>query len=162
MAVNRHDDHDEVRLPELERPGLRHETSDVNVWAIGKFGLALAVVCVLSLGLLFGMFKYFQSDFGGPARDMNVDARKLPPQPQLQKTPMLDLQAMRAAEDQILTTYAWVDESKGIVRVPIDQAIDALAKKGLPSRAPVEMKSDVSMPTESGLGIRASAAGGEK
>ena len=41
---------------------------------------------------------------------------------------------MRAAEDQLLTSYGWVDQSKGIVRVPINRAIDMLASAGLPSR----------------------------
>ena len=62
---------------------------------------------------------------------------------------------MRAAEEQVLTTYGWVDQQKGVVRVPIDRAIDLLAQKGLPSRPQSEAQaaaSEVSMPTESGLG----------
>ena len=85
MAVNRHDDHDEVRLSELEQPLVRHESADVNVWAVGRFGIALVFLCILSLGLLFGLFKYFQSTVGGTLPDINVDARRLPPQPQLQR-----------------------------------------------------------------------------
>jgi hypothetical protein len=36
-------------------------------------------------------------------------------------------------DDHILNTYAWVDKQNGVVRVPIDRAIDLLAAKGLPS-----------------------------
>ena len=100
-----------------------------------RFGIALVFLCILSLGLLFGLFKYFESSVGGSLPDLNVDARRLPPQPQLQKTPIQDLQQMRAAEDQLLNSYGWVDQSKGVVRIPIDQAIDMLAKRGLPVAA---------------------------
>jgi hypothetical protein len=55
------------------------------------------------------------------------------PQPQLQVAPIPDLKAFRADEDKVLNSYAWVDQPKGIVRIPIDQAIDLLAKRGLPS-----------------------------
>ena len=36
--------------------------------------------------------------------------------------------------DAILDSYGWVDPDKGIVRIPIDQAIDIVAQKGLPSK----------------------------
>ncbi len=32
-----------------------------------------------------------------------------------------------------LNTYAWVDKDAGVVRIPVDRAIDLLAQKGLPS-----------------------------
>jgi len=163
MAGNRHDDHEDVHLSELERPQVRHEAADVNIWAVGRFGIALAFLCILSLGLLFGLYNYFESMVGGKAPDLNVDARRLPPQPQLQKTPILDLDQMRAAEDQILNSYGWVDQSKGLVRLPIDQAIDILAKRGLPARPQTEPQTaaaDVSVPTESGLGPKVQQPGG--
>jgi hypothetical protein len=163
MAVNSHDDHEEVRLSELDQPAVGHEHGDVNVWAIGRFGIALVFLCIISLGLLFGVFKYFESSVGGSLPDSNVDARQLPPQPQLQRTPIQDLRQMRAAEDQLLTSYGWVDQSKGIVRLPISQAIDLLAKRGLPARAQTEQPaagSEVSIPTEAGLGPKVNQPGG--
>jgi hypothetical protein len=42
---------------------------------------------------------------------------------------------MRAEEDKILKSYAWIDKEKNIVRIPIDRAIDILAERGLPVRA---------------------------
>ena len=49
-----------------------------------------------------------------------IQPTKLFPQPQLQQTPVLDLRAMRAEEDKVLNSYAWVDQPKGVVRIPID------------------------------------------
>ena len=127
---------------------------DVNAWAVGRFGIALVLLCLLAVALLFGLFRYFESTFGGPLPNtgLNMDARTLPPAPTLQRTPVLDLQRFHAAEDDILNSYSWIDRSHGIVHVPIDVAIDLLAKQGLPARpqAPPVDRADV--PTASGLG----------
>jgi hypothetical protein len=157
MADRDHErqDHD-IQLPDHTRPGADHERSDIDVWAVGKFAIALAFLCVISFGLLFGLFKYFQSTTGGPMpkEELNVDARRLPPEPRLQTTPITDLKEMRAAEDKILNGYGWVDQSHGVVRVPIDRAIDMLAQRGLPSRAQngPQTASNATVPKESGLG----------
>ena len=42
-----------------------------------------------------------------------VEPTKLFPQPQLQRTPVLDLRAIRAEEDKVLDSYAWVDQKQG-------------------------------------------------
>ncbi|MGH9550659.1 MAG: hypothetical protein ACRD3W_14865, partial [Terriglobales bacterium] len=60
--------------------------------------------------------------------------------------------------DKLLNGYAWIDPQKGLVRIPINQAIDLLARRGLPSRPQTEMPPlsiGVSVPTESGLGVGA-------
>jgi hypothetical protein len=121
---------DETRHVPNAGPG--HETTDVNVWAVGKFMVGLAVVCLISLTLLLGLVKFFQSEQADP-QAVKVDPVKLFPQPQLQRTPAVDLRAVRAEEDKLLNGYAWVDPEKGLVRIPIDQAIDILAKRGMPT-----------------------------
>jgi hypothetical protein len=122
---------DETKHPGTPRAG--HETTDVNVWAVGKFAIGLVVVCVVSIGLLFGLLKFFQSREETSVAN-TVEPTKLFPEPQLQKTPILDLKAIRAEEDKLLNGYAWVDAPKGVVRIPLDRAIEVLAKRGLPSR----------------------------
>ena len=114
-------------------PQIRHETTDVNVWAVGKFAIGLVVVTVVSVVLLFMLLRFFQGR-EETATAPSVEPTKVFPQPQLQKTPILDLRAIRAEEDKLLTGYAWVDQPKGVVRIPVSLAIDVLAKKGLPSR----------------------------
>src|SRR2546423_9834090 len=101
------------------------EQADVDAWAVGKFGIGLVAMCLVSLVLLFGLFRYFQSMEGGRTETVV----KLPPEPRLETTPNLDLKAVRAAEDQMLNSYGWVDQQKGVVRLPIDRAIDLLAQR---------------------------------
>lgn len=156
MAGSR-DRHDDYSIPDLSIPANRHEHRDVNVWAVYKFGIALAVLCVIAVALLFGLYKFLLNREGGPlAKDLtNVDARSLPPVPRLQPAPIADIKEMRAAEDQLLTGYGWVDQKQGIARIPVDRAIDLLAQRGIAARSEAHAVSSVSMPTESGLGAKA-------
>jgi hypothetical protein len=126
-------------MDENKHPHIGHETTDVNVWAVGKFAIGLVVVCVVSIGLLFGLLKFFQSrEETGVAN--TVEPTKMFPEPQLQKTPIPDLKAIRAEEDKLLNGYAWVDQRKGVVRIPVDRAIEVLAQRGLPTRSEVPKK----------------------
>ena len=135
------------------------EETDVNELAVGKFGLALLLVTIMAMALLVGVFNYFKASEGGVAT--TVDPAKVFPEPQLQKAPIPDLKAVRAAEDQVLTSYGWVDQQKGVVRIPIAQAMDLLVKKGLPVRASTPPSAEgVSMPTESSLGSKMQPPGG--
>ena len=122
---------DETRQP--HNPRIGHETTDVNVGAVGKFAIGLVIVCVVSIALLFGLLKFFQSREETSVAN-TVDPVKLFPEPQLQKTPIMDLKAIHAEEDKLLNGYAWVDPKQGIVRIPVDRAIEVLAKRGLPTR----------------------------
>jgi hypothetical protein len=126
-------------MDENKHPHIGHETTDVNVWAVGKFAIGLVVVCVVSIALLFGLLKFFQSREETSVAN-TVEPTKLFPQPQLQKTPIPDLKAIRAEEDKLLNGYAWVDQSKGVVRIPVDRAIEVLAQRGLPTRSEVSKK----------------------
>ena len=42
---------------------------------------------------------------------------------------MKDLRELREAESNLLDHYGWVDKSAGVVRIPIDRAIDLLAAR---------------------------------
>src|ERR1051326_337940 len=95
-------------LPESPN-SLGHETGDVNVWAIGKFAFALMAIIAISLGLLVGLFKYFQATEEAKPTAVTVDPNKLFPEPRLERTPAPDLKAIRAEEDRQLNSYGWVD-----------------------------------------------------
>jgi hypothetical protein len=164
MAGNRHHDHDEYRIPDLSIPENRHEHRDVDVASVYKFGIGLAVLCVVAVVLLYGVYNFFVSREGGPMakESLNVDARRLPPMPRLQSAPIQDLQEMRAAEDKILGGYGWVDQAHGVTHIPIDRAIDLLAQRGVTSRPQTAQAAprDVTVPTESTLGPKMQRPGG--
>jgi len=159
MAANReHDRTPEHETPAVPDPTLKHETGDVNVIAVTRFGIALVLLCVLAFALLLGLYRYFMSREAAeqpPVRPgVTLPATRVPPEPRLQTTPVADLRAVHAAEDQILEGYAWVDPDQGIVRIPIDKAIDLLARQGLPARPASDepKQSGAVVPAASGLG----------
>jgi hypothetical protein len=129
-------------MDETNHPKVGHETTDVNAWAIGKFAIGLVIVCVVSIALLFGLLKFFQSREETSVAN-TVEPTKMFPQPQLQKAPIPDLKAIRAEEDKLLNGYAWVDQPKGVVRIPVDRAIEVLAQRGLPTRGEVAASKEV-------------------
>jgi hypothetical protein len=45
-----------------------------------------------------------------------------------------DLAALRAQEDDQLNHYGWIDKKAGIVRIPIERAMELTAARGLPVR----------------------------
>ena len=118
------------------RPGAAgYETRDVNVRVI--FGIVAGLICcgIIIHFALAAMQRLLlhtpaPTDAWNPVR---VTARK-PPSPRLQVSARLDLEQFRAWEEQQLTTYGWVNSTAGIVRVPIESAIDLVLQKGLPVR----------------------------
>jgi hypothetical protein len=126
-----------VPSEELRNPDVHHEERDVNPIFLTKFGIGLAFALLIILFGLWFLFDYFlhREEKKGPMLPSRVTSNAIqPPEPRLQATPVLDLQAMRAAEDQLLDNYRWVDPDRGIVSIPIDRAIDIIAQRGLPAR----------------------------
>lgn len=118
-----------------------YERSDANirrlVFSIAGLFVLLAAVLV-AMGLMFAYLA--RQEKPGPARSPVAQGRELPPQPRLETTPYGDLTMMRAAEDAKLSSYGWVDRQAGVVRIPIDRAIELTLERGLPYRGQAEEK----------------------
>jgi len=113
-----------------------HEVSDINPKRVAMVGLALATVIAVSLPVTYGLFYYF---YRGETRTRPVPSplsysREPTPEPRLSVEPGKDLKILRSEEDAMLKSYGWIDQEKGIVRIPIDRAIEILAERGLPTR----------------------------
>src|ERR687888_293879 len=116
----------------------RHEASDVNVAGVLVFGAGLfavtGIVCVI-VWMLFGYFNNREAIRGAREYPLAVvQENRLPPEPRLQINPREDLRELRAREDEVLTTYGWVDKNAGVVRIPIEEAMKIVVRKGLPTR----------------------------
>ena len=57
----------------------------------------------------------------------------VPPRPHLQTESYTDWARMKEEQDRENATYGWVDESDGRVRIPVQEAMDAIARDGLPT-----------------------------
>lgn len=113
-----------------------HELSDLSSKHIALFGLSLAVLLigvVLVTYILHEHYSAVQTRTQAPPSPL-ASAREPTPEPRLLVTPGQDLKTLRAAEESILKTYGWIDRKNGIVRIPVDRAIEILAQRGLPAR----------------------------
>ena len=56
-----------------------------------------------------------------------------PPAPRLETANGQVLAEVHARENLLLDHYAWIDQNAGVVRIPIDQALQLLVQRGLPT-----------------------------
>jgi hypothetical protein len=54
--------------------------------------------------------------------------------PHLQVRPADELMQLRAREESQLHSYDWIDRKQGLVRIPIERAIELLDERRLPAR----------------------------
>ena len=111
---------------ELILPAAAHEPADIGRRFIGgAFGLLLVSLAVVTLGVLWL--------FPLPGTDRTLHT-PLPvyPEPGLQPNPRQEMQRFSAAERAELMTYGWIDKTHGIVRIPIDVAMDKVARSRIP------------------------------
>jgi hypothetical protein len=111
-----------------------YEHRDTDVPTLLKFGMWLALILVVVMLGMWGMFSYFgkTQQLGPPASPFeSADVRVLPPAPRLQVTPVLDLNKYRDGQRQELESYGWVDQENGVLRIPIERAMDLVLERGL-------------------------------
>jgi hypothetical protein len=127
-------------MPE-EKHRHAHETTDASIRNLIIFGAGLTLLLVAGLLVSRAVFQYFVGHQGlGPPASPFENVRTLPPEPRLQVSAPNDLKQYKVAQEEILNSYGWVDEKAGIVRIPIDRAMDILLEKGFPTRGAAPAK----------------------
>lgn len=116
-----------------------HEPSEVGIRRIFIFGGVLTVLVIVVMFLLRELMQGFSAEEkkdGTTTADLVKDRPGDFPAPRLQRKPTYDMVKFREQEDAALSSYDWEDPKAGIARIPIDRAIDILAKNGLPKPKP--------------------------
>ena len=133
--------------------GYEPENLDTKPVLIGA--LALGLLVVLSMVLCAWFFGALEGLAGERDEILSplIAERVLPPHPQLQVNPNLDVANLRNRENFLLNGYSWVDKNSGLARIPIGRAIDIVAKEGLPTAPPLQESTinEVPAPQEEGL-----------
>jgi len=121
---------------EVTHPEVDFERSDINirwlVWGLVIL-LLLTVVAMLVTGGLQSAFETRRAALD-PTPLPLFDLRPTPPAPRLQPNPIDrttaadDIESLQAREDALLNSYEWVDREAGVVRIPIERAIELLAE----------------------------------
>ncbi len=110
---------------------------------LGILGLATGFVMVLIWGLLWALDKRREADLTPPATRVELPEgqRKLPPEPRLQGAPapegpsllpLDDWIVYKKMVDQQVASYAWIDKTTGVARIPVERAKEMVVEQGLP------------------------------
>ena len=147
----------ENREPEAIDTSLGYEASDVKVTGILVFIVCLGIFVAITGLVCYGIGHVINAHMNkvdGPNSKWTKtvemrDLGNLPSSPEMQNkvaeitrsfpSPRVqlddgnfDVAELHAREDILLDNYTWIDQSKGSVRIPIDQAMQIIAQKGLP------------------------------
>jgi hypothetical protein len=110
---------------ESERPAIAYEASDWDLGPVGIVYLGIFVLLVVSCLVIVAAYPDSLHDV---SRALHI----APPGPRLQTNPAAELAAFRAQERKQLETYYWVDRQKGLVHIPIEDAMKKLVATGIP------------------------------
>jgi hypothetical protein len=125
------------RPGEVRTPDAVQYDRDLNVRGVAWTAILLAIGTILALFLswwiFLGLGKLEKASDPPPPALREVRERRLPPAPRLQDDPDGDMLKLRAQEDQQIARPSWIDEKQGTLRIPVDLAIDVLARRGLPA-----------------------------
>jgi hypothetical protein len=160
----------------------RTEGDGISYKALAWSMAILAIITLVCYGIVVGFFKFMESR--AVAGDTpRAPLAAAPSQPAIQEGQVvggpasgpsllvgepMNLQKFRDEEEHLLSSYGWVDQNTGLVRLPIDRAKALLLERGLRVRegAPAAaVKHDEQEPGEPGGAAAkpaASKAGGHK
>jgi hypothetical protein len=156
----------ETKPPAGQKPepgtasAFEHEdASPSGIVISGMLLAALLIVVFFAMAWSYGIFMKM-SPVGQNASPM-TDARELPPRPRLQTDPQKEIHDYCQQQAVMLDSYGWIDQSAGIVRIPIDRAMELTIKNGLPSRPKGEVPSDAADPKSGALPVPAEGVTGQ-
>ena len=154
---------EEVRQ-HAHNPEMEFERQDLSPRSVYAFLIGLAVAGAVVYFVLWGFYDFMDAydkkhqPYQNPlVQPSTADTRTVPlgeinkfPQPRLERNERLEINDFRLKEEQALNSYGWVDEKAGVVRIPIDRAMQLVAQRGLPTtpRAGTNTVSEVSPATQ--------------
>lgn len=115
----------DMQAPKNGRGG--HERRDVTFKPLVIAAVVLVVALVVAVFGMERLFDYLaarEARRSEPASPLAASRRQAPPEPRLQTAPIEDLLKLRAHEESVLDTYGWVDREGGVVRIPIERAME--------------------------------------
>ena len=121
-----------------------HEKSDVDVKALLWFVVIFTIFAVVTHVFLYLLFRFYVRMERKPGQNapaltaMQRPSDVVPSEPRLQPfpskekdgtvlppnamTPVSDMERMLGDTNKVLNSYGWVDQQKGIVHIPIEEA----------------------------------------
>lgn len=129
---------DPGRTPEevTARTGRQFERTDVRSrpMIIFMFAVLVGLVLITTLIGAYDFLLYKRSLTINQPRSPLATEQLPPPEPRLQASPKRDMDQLLAEENEMLGTYGWVNRKEGLVRIPIERAIELVSQRGLPPK----------------------------
>lgn len=116
--------------------GRGYETRDVSVRGVVITAAIVAGALIAAL-LLTWWVKELSEPVPGADRPL-LPAAPPVPGPRLQVAPPQDLESFMAEKLEHLDSYGWISRDAGIGHIPIDQAMERVARDGIPRWSPPE------------------------
>ncbi len=118
----------------------KDETSEISIRGILLFAggvLVSAVLINFVLLWIFSIFTVHEERNQQPSAPWSASVRnRLPPEPRLEGlTPLAPPPYEGMSPDEMLRTYGWIDREAGVVRIPIERAMELVVDQ-LPARSP--------------------------
>jgi hypothetical protein len=142
-----------------------YEPRDLSARGIFAFLIGLAVMTVIFVFMIRGLYtlmdRYEQehqtppsplvTDVPKDTRHVPADARMKFPEPRLEVDERTQLNDFLTQQEDQLATYGNIDQQAGTVRIPIEQAMKLVSKRGLPvlpagEAGPVQPKANAAKP----------------
>ncbi len=135
---------------EMHNDDTAHEHTDINIPAL-VWSMVVMFGTVIGTAVLMYLLFFYVLEPQAAARDPKLSPLAMPattmppttttspffgsaPEPKLMTGEPMYLKDVRAAEQQALHGYGWVDEKAGVARIPIDEAKKLTLERGLAVR----------------------------
>lgn len=153
MSKHHHEEGGELHFEQISHHGVGYEPRDLGGRAIIAFLTILVLSGAVLCAVLWGYYDYRLKHLAAEP-SASAAAQAMPqqgsneiekykerhnPSVMLQNDDVADMDRLRANEDQVLNGYAWADQRHTVAHIPIDDAITAIAKQGLPTRPPQQI-----------------------
>ena len=114
----------EPRVVLRENENTAYEKSD---WPIGRIGLVFLATFILLVITPFILMWAFPGSLSDQRRNLTT----APPAPRQQVAPSLDRARYMAEQKLKLNTYYWIDRDRGLIHIPIEEAMKRVAAHGI-------------------------------
>ena len=138
------DHHKHHHEPEPDDIGFERE--DLGAKPVIGFIVSLVISGVLIYYVIWGIFHFLDAydqkhqqvrtpliQVESNTREVQVKTIQRFPEPRLEDNERTELNGFRYSEEEQLNSYGWVDKNAGVAHIPIEQAMQLIAQKGLPT-----------------------------
>lgn len=136
-----------IHTHENHQDDIGFERQDLGSRPVFGFIISLVIAGILIYYVIWGVFHFLDAfnaknqqtrtpleavEKTNPREVRNAEIMRFP-EPRLEENERTELNGFRYGEEEKLNSYGWVDEKSGVAHIPINQAMQLIAQRGLPT-----------------------------